>query len=73
MTNHRRQLKTSIRSVLSQCALFNYPLANGCQYIPISSFAFAASASTNRHQRCAVGYHYGCSVEHNQMPALELA
>lgn len=29
--------------------------------------------STDRHQRCAVGYHYGCSVEHNQMFALELA
>ena len=35
--------------------------------------SFAASVSTDLHQCGAVGYHYGCSMEHNQMPALELA
>ena len=51
-----------------------YGMHKKCSYkMTREGGCFAASISTDRHQGCAVGDHYGRSVEHNQMPVLELA
>jgi hypothetical protein len=60
----KSQERSAARRIYSLSKLHQIQKRRGCS---------PASVSTDRHQCRAVGNHYGRSLEHNQMPVLELA